>query len=146
MPICQRRAALSGANLMIFSGQVTRGDLLRRFGAIDESESDSSVNWLIVDNGYADVSDLDFATLLKLKAILAPKMAVMKARRPFDVAIVCQRSFNEPIYLTWQSLVGDDAAYPSNPMLFSDLGAACRRLGYEGPQYAELSDLCADGL
>jgi hypothetical protein len=144
MPVKQRRATLSGANLMIFTGQITKTDLLQQFGAIDESDSASSVNWLIVDIGYADVSDLDFATLLRLKAILGPKMVVMKARRPFDVAIVCRRPFNAPIYLTWQSLVGDDEAYPSNPMLFSDLGAACRRLGYDGPEYAELHDMCTD--
>jgi hypothetical protein len=144
MPVNQRRAALSGANLMVLSGRVARDELLQKFGAIDESDAKSSVNWLVVDIGYADVSDLDFDTLLRLKAILAPKMAVMKARAPFDVAIVCRRRFNDPIYLTWQSLVGDDEDYPSDPMLFSDLEAACRRLGYEGPEYAELRDLCTE--
>src|SRR3569623_2520849 len=98
MPVTRRRAARSSANLMILSGRGTREELLGRFGAIDETQSEASDHWLIVDMGDADISDLDFDVLSQLKAILQPKMLIMKARRPFDVAIVCQRPFNEPIY------------------------------------------------
>ena len=143
MPIINMRAACSGANLMIFSGKVTREELLLKFASIDENSDESSNNWLILDMGFADISELDFATLSKLKAILKPKMIVMKGRRPFDVVIVCVRSFNEAIYLFWKTFVGEDESYPSNPLLFSDLGSACQRLGYESPQCAELFELCA---
>ena len=142
MPVTQKRAARSGANLMIFSGRVTREELLQQFGGIDEADPASSDNWLIVDNQNTNNTDLDLAALSELKTILGPKMMVMKARRPFDVAIVCQWDFNAPIYLTWKSFVAQDEGYPSAPMFFSNLQAACSRLGYEGADYAEVFDLC----
>jgi hypothetical protein len=141
MPVFQMRAPLSGANLMLFSGRVTKKELLLQFGAIDETQDQSSDNWLILDLGFADISDLDFDVLAKLKAILAPKMAIMKSRRPFDVAIVCVRPLNDAIYRTWLSFVGEDKTYPSNPLLFSDLSVACQRLGYGEAELRELLDL-----
>ncbi len=143
MPVVKMRAARSGANLMIFSGRVNADELLEQFGAIDETQEESSNHWLILDLGFADISELTIDVLSRLKAILGPKMTVMKARRPFDVAIVCLRPFNDPIYLAWKTFVGDDENYPSDPLFFSDMESACRRLGYEGPEYEELRDLCA---
>jgi hypothetical protein len=141
MPINQRRAELSSANLMIFSGRVAGKELLAEFGAIGEGRDDSSNNWLILDMFQADISELTFDVLARLKMIMKPKMLVMKARREFDVAIVCTRPFNEPIYLTWKSFVDADLNYPSNPQLFPNLRSACDYLGYSDAEYDELSNL-----
>ncbi|HEV2362800.1 MAG TPA: hypothetical protein VGS12_01235 [Caulobacteraceae bacterium] len=141
MPILHRQAALSGANLMIFAGQITGKELLSKFADIDPRRPETSNDWLILDLGAADISEIDFAVLSKLKAIMKPKMTAMKARRDFAVAIVCQRPFNDPIYRTWQSLVGDDPDYPSRPLVFSDLGSACDHLGYAGAQRQEVFEL-----
>jgi hypothetical protein len=143
MSIHQRRAALSGANLMIFSGKITGDELLSSFGAIDERRDESSNNWLILDIFQSDISDLTFDVLSRLKEVMKPKMSVMKGRRDFNVAIVCTRPFNEPIYLTWKSFVAADENYPSDPILFPTLRSACDRLGYAEAEYQELADLCA---
>ena len=135
---------MSGANLMIFSGEVTRDELLRQFGDIDEAEAASSNHWLIVDMGHADISDLSFDVLAQLKAVMEPKMKVMKARAPFDVAIVCTTPFNKPIYQTWTSFVGGDKDYPSNPLVLASLKAACDHLGYDVRQFEEVRRLCAE--
>ena len=143
MPVIRMRAPHSGANLMIFSGRVTTAELLSKFGEVDEHEDQSSNNWLILDLGSADMSDVDFAAMNQLKTLLAPKMAVMKARRAFDVCIVGLKPLNETIFMSWTSLVSSDKTYPSTPMLFSDLESACARLGYSEAESAELAALCA---
>lgn len=143
MPVIKMQAPHSGANVMIFTGTIATDDLLAKFGSIDEGDDQSSNNWLILDLGTADLSELDFDTMTRLKALLAPKMAVMKARRAFDVCVVGLKPLNEPIYLSWKSLVTSDKAYPSTPLLFTDLASACDHLGYEGAERDELFSLCA---
>jgi hypothetical protein len=143
MPVIKMRAARSGANLMIFSGRITTAELLGKFGEIDEREDQSSNNWLILDLGSAELSDVDYDTMTRLKTLLRPKMAVMKARRAFEVCIIGLKPLNDTIYMSWKSLVSSDETYPSIPLLFSDLESACEQLGYEGAERAELLDLCA---
>ena len=143
MPVIRMRAPLSGAHLMIFSGRVTEDELLGQFGAIDETLDESSHDWLTLDLGFADISELSFDVLIKLKAILAPKLAVMKARRFFEVCIVSLRPLNDPIYMAWQSFVGEDEDYPSHPLFYSDLNSMCDYLGYGEAERTELFNLCA---
>jgi hypothetical protein len=143
MPVIKMRAPRSGANLMIFSGRITAAELLGKFGEIDEHEDQSSNNWLILDLGSAELPDVDYDTMTRLKALLAPKMAVMKARRAFDVCIVGLKPLNDTIYMSWKSLVTSDKDYPSKPLLISDLKSACEHLGYEAAERAELAELCA---
>ena len=143
MPIFKMRAPRSGANLVIFSGRVTTADLLAQFGDIDETKDQSSNHWLIVDLGSADLSDVDYEAMIQLKTLLAPKMAVMKARRDFEVCIIGLKPLNDAIFMSWKSLVDSDETYPSIPLLFSDLESVCDHLGYEGVERAEILDLCA---
>lgn len=143
MPIVRMRAPRSGANLMIFSGRITTAELLGKFGGIDEHDDQSSNNWLILDLGSADMSEVDFDAMTRLKTLLAPKMAVMKARRAFEVCIVGLKPLNDTVYMSWRSLVSSDETYPSIPALFSDLGAVCEHLGYEDAARAEIFELCA---
>ncbi len=63
---------------------------------------------LLLDLGSADLRDVNLDAMTRLKMLLAPKMATMKAERAFDVCIVGLRPLNDIIHLSRKGLVTSD--------------------------------------
>jgi hypothetical protein len=118
-----------GVNVTVYSGKITRQELIEHYSTINAGDAASADRWISYFQPSADLSDIDIAAFAELKRITSAKLKEVYPDRPLAVAIVCDSRINEPILSVWRSYVGADAEHPSDPGLFSSLKAACDWLG-----------------
>jgi hypothetical protein len=118
-----------GVNISIYSGKITREELIRHYSAIDADDAASADRWISYFAPSADLSELDIAAMAELKRLTSAKIREVYGDRPLAVAIVCDSRINEPILSVWRSYLGADVDHPTAPGMFSSLRAACDWLG-----------------
>jgi hypothetical protein len=126
------RSAEFGVNVTVYSGKITREELMAHYQAISAEDAACANRWISYFAPTADLSDIDIAAFAELRRVTNIKLHEVYGDRRLAVAIVCDSRVNEPILSVWRSYIVRDREHPADPGLFSSLKAAC--------DWLELSD------
>jgi hypothetical protein len=96
---------------------------------IDPSDPKFGCRWISYFDSKADLSDLDASSLLQLRERLRPVVAALAARGEFQMILVSNSVYLDPLLTIWRVMVGADPDYASNPVVEASLKAAGRQLG-----------------
>lgn len=121
-----------GVNISVYSGPITRAELIEHYGAIDAADAASAHRWISYFDPTADLSQLDLAAMCELRRLTAAKLCEVYGSRTLTVAIVCKSPPNQSILSVWRNFLGSDRAHPSELRLFSSLRDACDWLDLPG--------------
>jgi hypothetical protein len=129
MPVLVDRIEQANVNCLIWVGRVSRSDALEFPGRIDVSRPEFGCRWISYFDPTADLSDLDPACLLELRERLRPVVSGLAAKGAFEMMLVSNSRYNDPMLGVWRAMTATDAAYASNPVLVHSLLSAARALG-----------------
>lgn len=121
-----------GVNISVYSGPITRAELIEHYSAIDAEDAASADRWISYFDPTADLSQLDVAAISELRRLTSAKLYEVYGDRTLTVAIVCKSPVNRPILSTWRSYLSADRNHPSDLSLFSNLKDACDWLDLSG--------------
>ena len=119
-------------NVSVYSGPVTRAELMEHYGSLDGEDAASADRWVSYFDPTADLSQLDVAALCELRRLTCLKLNEIYGDRTLTVAIVCKSPVNLPILRTWRNFLSADRTHPSELSLFSSLKDACDWLDLPG--------------
>jgi hypothetical protein len=114
-----------GVNMSVYSGPVSRAELVAHYGSIDVEDAASGDRWISYFDSTADLSQLDVAAIGELRRLTATTLAQAYRGRTLRVAIVCKSAVNGPVLSTWRSYLAADPSHPSDLRLFWSLKDAC---------------------
>jgi hypothetical protein len=129
MPVLVGRIGRTKINSLIWVGSVSRSDALGFPGRIDPSRREFGCRWISYFDPGADLSDLDAACLLEVRERLRPVVSGLAAKGEFQMMLVSNSAYNDPMLAAWRAMTATDAAYPSNPIFVHDIPSAARVLG-----------------
>ena len=129
MPILIDRIEQINLNCLIWVGLVSRSDALELPGRIDPSRPEFGRRWISYFDPKVDLSDLDPACLLELRERLRTVVSGLAAKGEFEMTLVSNSKYNDPMLAVWRAMTATDAAYASNPVLAQSLLSASRALG-----------------
>lgn len=121
-----------GVNITVYTGAITRAELIEHYGAIDTEDAASAGRWISYFDATADLSQLDLAALCELRRLTCVKLNEVYADRTLTVAMVCKSPVNLPILRTWRSFLNAARNHPSDLILFSSLKDASDWLDLPG--------------
>lgn len=121
-----------GVNISVYSGPITRAELIEHYGAINAADAASADRWISYFGPTADLSELDVAAMCELRRLTAAKLSEVYGARTLTVAIVCKSPGNHAILNVWRSFLSADRGHPSQLHLFPSLKDACDWLELPG--------------
>jgi hypothetical protein len=132
MTIVVTRLPEFGVNMSVYSGPITRAELIEHYSTIDAEDAACAERWISYFDRTADLSQLDVAAIGELRRLTAAKLRGVYGDRILTVAIVCKSRVNEPILAVWRNYLAADTSHPSNVHLFLSLKEACDWLDLPG--------------
>ena len=114
-----------GVNISVYSGPVTRAELVAHYGSIDAEDAASGDRWISYFDSTADLSELDVAAIGELRRLTSVMLTEVYKGRTLRVAIVCKSAVNGPVLSTWRNYLAADHDHPSDLRLFWSLRDAC---------------------
>lgn len=112
-------------NLILFTGPISRSDILRFYGEIDAADPANEPRWITHVSEDADFSGLPVDAFPQLKQILLPKLKRLLQNPDYRDAIVCNSEQCEMVANFWRNYVERELDYISPPETFTNLKDAC---------------------
>ncbi len=129
MPVFVGELGEIKVNCLVWSGRVSRAEALGVAARIDARRPEFGSRWISYFDSEVDLSDLDPDCLMALRERLRPVTAALAAKGAFEMMLVSNSRYNDPLLAMWRSLTATDDAYASSPVLVHDIASAARALG-----------------
>jgi hypothetical protein len=134
--IARVRLPAHNLNLSIYSGHISRQDLLDYYSEVDANNPALDAPHITYLAPDTDLTRLDLTAFVQLKQTLAPKVKVLAQCPAFRCVAVCSTEQCEMIVRFWRAYLMRDPTYPSPPAFFRDLQDACGWLKLPASAYA----------
>lgn len=127
MGIRVKRLPELGLTLNVWSGAITREDLIDHYGSLTPADGGRRIAFL---DPTVDLSSVGVAAIPELKRVVTSKFKEIYGDRPVLSAMVCGAGPNRPLLDFWLRYTGGEGeASMSGPLVFESMQAACDWLG-----------------
>jgi hypothetical protein len=115
-----------GVTLNVFAGALTPDSVMQ---FVDSLEPTGWTRWVNYLDPTLDLSEMDIAHIPVIRRALAARLIALHGEAHLQSALVSANPVNELFLRFWPSYVGRYVDYPTDPVAFPALDAACDWLG-----------------